>query len=40
MTVTSAGSQMVAALVRLRAALQGAVLPLELPGVVERPGGP
>jgi energy-coupling factor transporter ATP-binding protein EcfA2 len=33
MTVTSAGSQMVTALVRLRAALQGAALPLELPGV-------
>jgi energy-coupling factor transporter ATP-binding protein EcfA2 len=35
MTVTSTGSQMLAALVRLRAALQGAVLPLELPGVAE-----
>jgi predicted GTPase len=35
MTVTSAGSQMVAALVRLRAALQGSVLPLELPGVAD-----
>ena len=35
MTVTTAGSQMVAALVRLRAALQGAALPLELPGVIE-----
>jgi len=35
MTVTSAGSQMVTALVRLRAALQGAVLPLELPNIAE-----
>jgi energy-coupling factor transporter ATP-binding protein EcfA2 len=35
MTVTSAGSQMVTALVRLRAALQGAVLPLELPNITE-----
>lgn len=35
MTVSPAGSQMVAALVRLRAALQGAALPLELPGVAE-----
>jgi predicted GTPase len=35
MTVTSAGSQMVTALVRLRAALQGATLPLGLPGVTE-----
>ena len=30
---TTSGAQMVTALVRLRAALQGAVLPLELPGV-------
>jgi energy-coupling factor transporter ATP-binding protein EcfA2 len=35
MTVTSAGSQMVTALVRLRAALQGVALPLELPGADE-----
>jgi predicted GTPase len=35
MTLTPAGSQMVTALVRLRASLQGAVLPLELPGVTE-----
>ena len=33
MTDTTSGAQMVTALVRLRAALQGAVLPLELPGV-------
>jgi energy-coupling factor transporter ATP-binding protein EcfA2 len=33
MTVTAAGSQMVTALVRLRAALMGAALPLELPEV-------
>jgi energy-coupling factor transporter ATP-binding protein EcfA2 len=35
MTDTTSGAQMVTALVRLRAALQGAVLPLELPGVEE-----
>jgi energy-coupling factor transporter ATP-binding protein EcfA2 len=35
MTVTTAGSQMVTALVRLRAALMGVALPLELPGVDE-----
>jgi predicted GTPase len=35
MTVTPAGSQMLSALVRLRAALQGAALPLEVPGVSE-----
>ncbi|HEX4685892.1 MAG TPA: GTPase domain-containing protein [Nocardioides sp.] len=35
MTVTPAGTQMLAALVRLRAALQGVALPLELPGVQE-----
>ncbi len=35
MTDTTSGAQMVTALVRLRAALQGAVLPLELPGVAE-----
>ena len=35
MTVTPAGSQMLTALVRLRAALQGAALPLEVPGVHE-----
>ena len=35
MTDTTSGAQMVTALVRLRAALQGAVLPLELPGVDE-----
>src|SRR4051794_29005043 len=33
MTDTTSGAQMVTALVRLRAALQGAVLPLALPGV-------
>jgi len=33
MTVTTAGPQMLTALVRLRAALQGAALPLELPDV-------
>jgi energy-coupling factor transporter ATP-binding protein EcfA2 len=33
MTDTTSGAQMVTALVRLRAALQSAVLPLELPGV-------
>src|SRR4051794_40130271 len=33
MTDTTSGAQMVTALVRLRAALQGAVLPLELPDV-------
>jgi energy-coupling factor transporter ATP-binding protein EcfA2 len=36
MTVSSNGSQMLAALVRLRAALQVAVLPLELPGIGEQ----
>ncbi len=35
MTLTPDGSLMVTALVRLRASLQGAVLPLELPGVTE-----
>jgi energy-coupling factor transporter ATP-binding protein EcfA2 len=35
MTDTTSGAQMVTALVRLRAALQGAVLPLELRGVGE-----
>jgi energy-coupling factor transporter ATP-binding protein EcfA2 len=35
MTVTTTGSQMLAALVRLRAALQVSVLPLELPGIGE-----
>jgi energy-coupling factor transporter ATP-binding protein EcfA2 len=35
MTVTTAGPQMLTALVRLRAALQGAALPLELPDVRE-----
>jgi predicted GTPase len=35
MTVTAAGSHMVTALVRLRAALQGVALPLELPDVGE-----
>jgi predicted GTPase len=35
MTVTPAGSQMLAALVRLRAALQGVALPLDLPDVRE-----
>lgn len=35
MTLSSTGSQMLAALVRLRAALQGALFPLELPGVGE-----
>ncbi len=35
MTDTTSGAQMVTALVRLRAALQGAVLPLEVPGVEE-----
>jgi energy-coupling factor transporter ATP-binding protein EcfA2 len=35
MTVTPAGSQMLAALVRLRAALQAVALPLELPDVGE-----
>src|SRR3954466_14076639 len=35
MTDTTSGAQMVTALVRLRAALQGAVLPLALPGVEE-----
>ncbi len=33
MTDTTSGAQMVTALVRLREALQGAVLPLALPGV-------
>src|SRR6478736_6247855 len=33
MTDTTSGAQMVTSLVRLRAALQGAVLPLEMPGV-------
>jgi len=35
MTVTPAGSQMLTALVRLRAALKSAALPLEVPGVDE-----
>jgi predicted GTPase len=35
MSVTTAGSQMLTALVRLRAALQGAAFPLEVPGVGE-----
>ena len=35
MTDTTSGAQMVTALVRLRAALQSAVLPLELPGVAD-----
>ncbi|HEY3530841.1 MAG TPA: ABC transporter [Nocardioides sp.] len=35
MTVTPAATQMVTALVRLRAALQGAALPLELPDVAQ-----
>jgi energy-coupling factor transporter ATP-binding protein EcfA2 len=35
MTVTPAGSQMLTALVRLRAALQSVALPLDLPGVRE-----
>jgi len=36
MTDTTSGPQMLTALVRLRAVLQAAVLPLELPGVEER----
>jgi energy-coupling factor transporter ATP-binding protein EcfA2 len=35
MTASTVGSQMVAALVRLRAALQGAALPLDVPDVAE-----
>jgi energy-coupling factor transporter ATP-binding protein EcfA2 len=38
MSIVSTGSQMLAALVRLRAALQGAALPLELPSVAEHRG--
>jgi len=38
MTVSSTGSQMLAALVRLRAALQVAALPLELPSIGEHRG--